>query len=372
MNVVCSQCNSTFKIADSKLPPKRSVAKCKKCGGRIVIEPGAAARNVTSVQPPGSRTAESKALPSTGPAETAAIVGEIPELAAYSNRRFAFAEILAPDKSGGYATRRNRLKLKMLAAVKDVLEQILEEGESVQRVAAGTAYFPAEIFFGNGWLTMLYNRYVIAATDRRLVMINTNHRTTRPSHYVFQTTYSGIKKVSRGLLGTSIVLSRKNGKRRIFSSVRRFLSAEMQKFILGMIDPSAQPDPSVDSLEKMCPGCFTPLTEKLASCPACRSEFKTPKKAMLKSLILPGWGDMYLGHRLLGAFEMVGSLIAWMIILSLVLAGQPGGLTAGLFLLVLVNGIDMLLTGHMARKGYLLEKKTEAMDIKTRLAQNHA
>ncbi len=42
MKTVCPTCNTVYKISDEKIPPgKRAVATCRKCGGKIVIEPGA-------------------------------------------------------------------------------------------------------------------------------------------------------------------------------------------------------------------------------------------------------------------------------------------------------------------------------------------
>ncbi len=75
---------------------------------------------------------------------------------------------------------------------------------------------------------------------------------------------------------------------------------------------------------------------------------------MLKSLILPGWGDIYLGHRLLGCFELLGTLFIWFIFLGLLMSGLAEDLIFGLFLLVFYNGADSLLTFYMARKGYIL------------------
>lgn len=40
MKIVCPVCNTSYKIPSNKIPQgKRAVATCKKCGGKIVIEP---------------------------------------------------------------------------------------------------------------------------------------------------------------------------------------------------------------------------------------------------------------------------------------------------------------------------------------------
>jgi hypothetical protein len=92
---------------------------------------------------------------------------------------------------------------------------------------------------------------------------------------------------------------------------------------------------------------------------------------MLKSLVLPGWGDIYLGHRLLGFFEVLGSLFVWLIFFGLLMGGLAENITIGLFLLVFYNGADSLLTYYMARKGYILEKKQPMLPAASeRLVQN--
>ena len=83
---------------------------------------------------------------------------------------------------------------------------------------------------------------------------------------------------------------------------------------------------------------------------------------MLRSLLFPGWGDIYLGHRVLGCLELAGSVMVWSIVLLLFAAGDIG---TGLFLLVIVNGMDALLTRHMARKGYILEKHRANVALQT-------
>lgn len=41
MKTVCPTCNTVYNIPDNKIPPgKSAVATCRKCGGKIVIEPG--------------------------------------------------------------------------------------------------------------------------------------------------------------------------------------------------------------------------------------------------------------------------------------------------------------------------------------------
>ncbi|MEJ2660847.1 MAG: hypothetical protein P8Z73_09010 [Desulfobacteraceae bacterium] len=264
--------------------------------------------------------------------------------------------MLLPDKKGRFKTRLNKLKLKLLGAVQGTLDQLLDKDEQVMRVAGATAYYPAEMIFGNGWMTVLYNRYILVATNKRLVAINTNYKMNRPTHYLFQFPYNEIKKVARGLFGSSLTLTRKKGKRRTFTTINRALSAELKAFIGASIDPAAELDADTHSLDHLCPSCFAPLPGQLSSCPKCHALFKSPGKAALRSLVLPGWGDIYLGHRFLGFMELLGSLMVWVLCMILLLSNDPSDLSMGLVILLIYNGMDSLLSRHMAKKGYSLEK----------------
>ena len=106
--------------------------------------------------------------------------------------------------------------------------------------------------------------------------------------------------------------------------------------------------------ENLCPACFVPLKKGLIQCPECQARFKEPKKALFRSLLLPGLGDMYLGHRGLGIFELMGSIILWMAVILSLLPGEAQNLYGIAIVLLIYNGFDGMLTYHMAKKGYML------------------
>ena len=369
MDIVCRHCNATYTIADHKIPAQKASARCKRCGNRIVITPPAA----TEPPPPAPARGPAKPEP-IGPTRRheEGVIDAFPELTNFSPASYALCEILKPNRKGSYRTRLNKLKVKILTASKPKLDRLVKADEQVMRIAAGTAYYPVEIFFGNGFLTMLYNRYAVVATNRRLVMVNTNHRMTRAGHYVFQMAYGEIRKVSCGLFRTCLDLKRKKGKRRIFNSMKMAFTAELRDFIKPRMT-SEKTTPQGDGLsENLCPACYTGLPAKLSQCPACQAAFKTPRKASLRSLLLPGWGDWYLGHRFLGGLELLGSLIVWSIVLSLMAEGGLENTAVAAVLLVFYNGFDALLTRHMARKGYMLEARQPVEAVQTGLAASHA
>ena len=359
MQIVCPTCNAAYTIKDSKIPQKRSVATCKKCSGKIIFTPQKPAINKTVMAPPEPKPAQTPPKKTGLNTKNVLAVSEAyPELRALNTERFHVETIFLPDKKGRYKNRQNDFRMKVLQAVQSTLKKGLGENEHVMKVAKGTAYYPAEIFFGNGFLTMLYNHYAIVGTNERLLFININSRVNRCTHYVFQMRYENIKKTRFGFLSGTLLLYENKGKRRTFRSVKRYMGKEMKQFIderIAMQVEGASPAAEV-LYEEMCPKCFVPLQKGLIQCPQCKTAFKVPKRAFLKSLLLPGWGDIYLGHKALGSLELMSTVLVWAAILSLLVSGEPGSVVFVCLMVLFYNGMDGLFTYHMAKKGYMKEK----------------
>ena len=369
MDIVCRHCNATYTIADHKVPARKAAASCKRCGNRIVIEPLRAAEKAAP-----ATVTEKAASRVRAPAarHDQPLVDAFPEVSQFHPARYAMSEIMPPNRKGRYRTRLNKFKLKILTVVKPTLDALLQKDEQVVRIAGGTAYYPIEILFGNGFLTMLYNRYALVATNQRLVMVNTNHRMTGVRHYLFQMAYGDIKKVSRGLFRTSLNLVRKKGRRRLFTSMKMAFTRELREFIAPRLSPEEVAAPGYAALECLCPSCCTGLPGYAAACSTCGAAFKSAKKAALRSLLLPGWGDWYLGHRLLGGLELLGSLFVWSVVLNLLAQGGAENAGGAALILLFYNGFDALLTRHMARKGVMLEGRAPSTQVQSQLAASHA
>jgi hypothetical protein len=261
-----------------------------------------------------------------------------------------FGEIFKPKKNGKYKNGLNKYKIKVIKSVQGILEKVLNKGERVLRIGSGTAYYPVEVFLGNGYLTMMYNRYAILATNQRALLINIDRRMKKPTHYLFQVPYQNLKKVASSSLFGHITLKMIKGKNRTITGIKRAVAKEISQFFKERKEDASSTASSGGMLENLCPSCFSSLGTGLVKCTQCEGEFKDPKKAMLRSLIFPGLGDLYLGHRFLGIMEMLGSVLVWAVVIMGILAGQYGVI----ILLVIFNGFDALLTYHMAKKGYML------------------
>ena len=357
MKLVCPSCNKSYNIPDSKLPTKKKKvnATCKNCSNTIVVDLtlGNDSDTTPSDKSAGDNNAASNGKTNTEKEAAAAVTVVYPELKELSSGQYEFGEVFSKTRKDSYRNKRNKYRVKLLMAVRERLEKMLGENETVHRIGKGTAYYPSEIFLGNGWLTMMYNHYVIVGTNVRLLFININSRINHPTHYAYQMAYEEIKKVTRGSIFSRIILSRKKGKRRIFNSVKRYIAKDLTLFIREKMKSADEWVESRKYLEYLCPTCFESLDKGLTECTSCRTEFKLPKTAMLKSLVLPGLGDIYLGHRFLGLLELAFSIILWIYVLSSLLAGKPEGVVMAVVILIFYNLFDALLTYHMGKKGYM-------------------
>ncbi len=297
MKITCSNCFAEYNLPPEKIPTSKKTAKCAKCGSGITIDPS-----------PATRSDNDKS-----------ILVEFPELSVPAYSKCNLSVILVPNKKGGYKTGRNKFKVKILKAIGHILNKVLVQDEQVLRVAQGVAYFPSEIFFGNGILTMMSNYYAILATNRRLVFININSRTTKPTHYIFQLPYENIKKTRLGSIFSRFTLKSVKGKSRVFTYMKRYLVKELKDFVPNKIATVQTVSKAEAQPENICPACFLPTEAVNNACPYCEAKFKTSLGAFVRSLILPGWGDIYLGHKGLGTLELLGSLIVWGVIIAMIM-----------------------------------------------------
>ncbi len=407
MIINCSQCHASYDLPEDKIGDKDVKTKCPKCGESIIITPSAPeitpvdlmksieAEKTTAteeglynespepeenlddaegMEPEGSigmyfpfeesqpeepfvapvRVARKDADSSTIAAEILETIKlSFPQHQEVFSKRIHFRETLQPN----YLTRENTFKMKILAAVAPKLQQLLHAQEYVCRIGQGYAHYPLELFFGYGFFTRMYNNYAIICTERRIIFCNISSRNTRTTHYYFQMYYSEIQEVEQSFFGRNITFITKLGRKRIFKNVKKYISAELVEFIQGKL---GQEEATVTTglLEDLCPSCCSPLEQGLEYCPSCEVEFKRPAHALIRSLILPGLGDIYLGHHLLGSLEIFGALAMWVVLIKSFLMFLNNGkilpMAAAVVLLIVYNGVDAFLDWSMAKKGYML------------------
>jgi hypothetical protein len=341
--VKCPKCGMT----------QLSSPKCKSCGAALGASTDRPVQSRASVSPSGSAP---RAAVTGSPAADYPEVREIQRLEKYD-----LASILPAPK--GFRDRRAaRKKVALLARVSPVLARLLGEEERVLFVTRGTIQYLAEIFLGNGFLTYCYNIHAFVFTNRRIIVVNVTSA-GRPKRMIHQIEYGDIQKWSGpSALGGAVVLKLHDRTKLTLVHIPR-KEARAAKELVGRLQASAAPASTPGtraSFRNLCPSCFVPVPKATYACPECRATFKTPRKAALRSFLLPGWGDIYLTHRALGALELLGSaFLIFLFVATLATAGVEEAM-ALLVILLFYHCLDAGLTYHMGKKGLIPERGTSA------------
>lgn len=392
MNITCPECGKLHKLPKDHQPERKSVAKCKKCDATMIINPQTPSNDQTpsesqkfDVLPTdnGDDNQEKEALsPSEEPEPESAnrdinndsgkttakddIYTTFPEIKQLSPEKFVFKKIFSATGKKGYRTRENRLKLKIIKAVHDILStKILQEDEQVMGLAKGIAYHSFEITYANGLLNILSNYFAIVCTNQRLLLINIDSRVNRPTRYIFQMCYDEINSVSCGPFRSSLIIKSKTGRNWNFTTIKRNLAKSLRDFIFKKSQEEPVLSPDNNSRYQLCPACYIALPDGLTSCPHCSAVFKKPKEAMLRSFVLPGLGSIYLRHLPLGIMEMAGYLIIWILAVILMILKPPGGIATAIAPVLIYHMIIGLLSLKTAKKGYIIDNRHLAPPIES-------
>lgn len=263
---------------------------------------------------------------------------------------YAFPQIF--HGQGWRARMRFRGKLKLLKQLDADLRAMLHEGERVVLVTWGIEYSFVEAWFMGLW-SYLLNRRAIVMTSKRMLVLQISSR-RKLLKLKSQVRYEAIRKVPKGRL--RLVLQK--GRSVLFTAVpgpdRKLVRKALEHFRANLAAATGA------SRENLCPHCYAAVDGFPASCAACGGAFKSPRKAALLSLLLPGLGDLYLGLRSLAVVELLGAGALWAVVINGMLVAETaeGAAPVGVMALVMalpifafVHGIDALVTAHTARKG---------------------
>lgn len=261
-------------------------------------------------------------------------------------QQFAFATIF--DDSSFRTRRRSKWKFTILQRTAPRLRQILWPGEKVRYLTRGTRFSFWESYF-IGWIANLINRRAIVVTDQRVILVQIDWK-SRPRELVEQLRYGAIESVNRTLLGNARVVL-KDGRKVVFAHVPRADREFLAKLIGYTLDHVTA---ETSGVEDLCPHCFVAVADRPSACPSCAGRFKSVRTATLRSLLFPGLGDWYLGHRALAVVEMLFVALLWLgfFIPSEEYPFTLGGvLIGGLVLVVVIHVPDAVLTRYIARRG---------------------
>jgi len=258
--------------------------------------------------------------------------------------------------------RRSKNRFTLLRAVDAKLRKILHEGERVYFATSGTTANMAEQHFAGAAIAQALNRRALVFTTERVLLLQIDSR-KRPRELVSQVAYTAIAEVKATWTGyCQLKLSEKT--KLNFVGVPKADRKHLAAFLTDVVKAAVTtPTTKGNALQHLCPHCYVPVPGHPEACPHCQGRFKLARIAMLRSLLFPGLGDFYLGHRMFAAVEIFGAIMFWYVLVIAPLIGAPdengevrgtdaASWTTAAVMLVLLHAIDAVMTRHFALKGH--------------------
>lgn len=244
---------------------------------------------------------------------------ELVELAPQASP-YDFDQMFSVAKMGD--RRLGRLKIKQLRKLDAVIRSVLRPGERVFYLFDGIKNSWTEQYF-LGWIVYYYNHHAFVFTPERIILIHLEGKKAL-GKFVGQIDYCDISELKVSGMSGSVSMKFYNGKKFNFAGI----SKQDRKFIKEIVSPIVEGNTSAPGQPRdiinLCPQCYTEVADAHASnCPDCTCAFKTPKSAAIRSLILPGLGDMYLGawH---GIIEIMFMGIMWLSMFAMIGEASSG------------------------------------------------
>lgn len=247
--------------------------------------------------------------------------------------------------------RASQKRLRLLKRIDEPLRAMLWPGERVVFLTSGVLYSFWESYFLG--LPMYYlNRRALILTTERLILLQIDSR-HRPRELRSHIRLPVIDALTRTGLGSTKIRLRSGARYSIAYVPRsdRKVLVELTRTAKGRSGKPA----TVDSLEHLCPHCYAAIDGHPARCPNCAGGLKSASKAGWLSLIFPGLGDFYIGHRKLAIMEMVIATVVW----AGVLLPDPNApitaaerITVAVLVFLFMHGFDSITTRFVARKGH--------------------
>lgn len=272
----------------------------------------------------------------------------------YADWPYDFANFIQVETMGQRSDAKK--KLKLLKIIHPTVLHLLQPGERVFYVTQGLRVNNMEQFF-IGWITYYFNLTAFVFTSQRILVIHLKSSSTRGT-YLGCIEYADIKSVKSSFTG-NFTVKYTNGKSMLFTKIPKRDRKYIQDLLNSVVMQGARIDRSAPSIRNLCPQCFSEVHKIPECCPSCQVPFKSPKKAALLSGLMPGLGDIYLGSRVLGTFELIFMVFLWVSVIFGLIEDVHNGreMTEGIVGVIIVFGIihatDALKSHYLAQKGLI-------------------
>lgn len=260
-----------------------------------------------------------------------------------------------PKTTGVAAQADIRRRARMLLSLGERWDFLLYPGERVEFVTKGILNSFAEQYFMGLWAIAI-NRTLFLFTNYRVVLVQSDSK-GRAKTAMWQIPYQRLAKYGSGLYVGSTSFKTNDGRTFKFAGIPRADRKRLRAYVSAQVERAAAGEaefPGFTGRDALCPTCGTPVPPKARACAECGEEFINPIRPALMSLVVPGLGDLYLGHRGMALFELAGFALLLLIVGAMISASSTAADVAGaLVLLAVANLFDGAITLHVARKAVI-------------------
>lgn len=236
------------------------------------------------------------------------------------------------------------------------LQKCLHPGEEILYVSRGTRYSVFEFLLMGVWANYI-NQNLLVVTNIRVLIFHCNGKglVKNTSWMIF---YHQIKKISPSLVGGTLTLVLQDGRKLQIVGMKKADRKRLPQIIRETQEICAErgfcPE-GLQSLERLCSHCLKRMPAGEYFCPHCGGHHWPPGEIAWRSFVFPSWGDFVMGHNLLALMECIGGIFVWGLLfvglLGAFVTGDIGMLIGVLIVFMVANGIDAIITSHIARKG---------------------
>jgi len=251
------------------------------------------------------------------------------------------------DHKGNYKNRVEKRQRKLIVKTTFV-KFFLHHNERI--LCLTTGYSPIDVLeqILTGPAFLFFKRALFVFTDQRILHIPTRFDHA-PRGAISQIRYDDCTRIA--LKGRSLFVAYKNGRQELFP----YLGLKEKKKIKVLLDNTAFKPKEAGLLQRrvsLCPSCTNVLNAREFACPTCKMEFKSSRKAKLRSFLIPGGGYLYSRCPLTGvaAGLLETVLFTW---LAYNLASLKAGLPVNLGITILLVGLliaEKLITAFHAQQ----------------------
>jgi hypothetical protein len=230
-------------------------------------------------------------------------------------------DVLYTNYRGEENARTEKRNAKILQKLQPALQRTLLAGETVLSIMRARSPLSLVEQITAAWWTAALAACAIVVTNKRILFFPVK-RDGSWKESVRAVQWGDVEEVKpKGLLIRNVSFRFKNGTKVTYTNFGRGDARKMAGIAAALIPAASGEVSSTQGLVQLCPDCRNVLTEGHYLCPACGLAFKNEQTMVLRSIVLPGGGYFYTGHRGIAIFLAVVEGYLVLEILLLLFAG---------------------------------------------------